>query len=399
MAAEVSAFSDFVRGRRQELFGCAVLVFGDALVAEQVVQASLARAFLRRRQTESGWHALLGDLLRQDPARIECPWVRRPRFELVDGPGTGPALAAPILADLARLEPLPRQALVLDRYLRLRHDEISAILDADPDRVRGWVAQARWTLTLLDHRWADEDRLTDALTSAVPAPPDSEVADDVAHGRLLRRRRSERRALGLLAVVILFVLVAVQLGRLGTDVSHESTTSTTTRSSSALPCEPSQARCQIELTERWRGRTMAIVRSYLDPDGAYFTGFSYRPQVPYSAPGLWNGRGGALGLDVIRMEGGATSVLVQIATDERHAWLCGQRTRQTCVSTRAMSGDLYSVTPSVGPGSGVEVQYSPDGRQVITVIAVDAPQGRRLPIDRSRLIDLVQDSRLRLPLT
>ena len=45
----------------------------------------------------------------------------------------------------------------------------------------------------------------------------------------------------------------------------------------------------------------------------------------------------------------------------------------------------------------MEVQYKPNGDQVITAIARNTSKGRVLDLSTSDLIDLVQDPRLRLP--
>jgi hypothetical protein len=45
----------------------------------------------------------------------------------------------------------------------------------------------------------------------------------------------------------------------------------------------------------------------------------------------------------------------------------------------------------------MEVQYSPAGTEVITVIAHNTQRGKVLEIDRGDLIKLVQDPRLHLP--
>jgi hypothetical protein len=72
-------------------------------------------------------------------------------------------------------------------------------------------------------------------------------------------------------------------------------------------------------------------------------------------------------------------------------------TGQQCVSQRFLDGNRYQLTETTYATEGLEVQYSPNGTEVVTVVARDTTRGVSLTISRGQLIKLVQDSRLRLP--
>ena len=97
-------------------------------------------------------------------------------------------------------------------------------------------------------------------------------------------------------------------------------------------------------------------------------------------------------MEVFRVGGGATEVYVQIATDRSHAVRCGERTGNACSSIRFMDGNRFILSDD-----GLEGQYSPDGRDVITVVAQSTGRGSALAISRAQIIRLLQDERLRLP--
>ena len=58
---------------------------------------------------------------------------------------------------------------------------------------------------------------------------------------------------------------------------------------------------------------------------------------------------------------------------------------------------LVLMTCGISPQDVLEVQYEPTSGQVITVVARDVNDGRRLGITAADLVDLVHDPRLRLP--
>jgi len=135
----------------------------------------------------------------------------------------------------------------------------------------------------------------------------------------------------------------------------------------------------------------------LDRRGRYFSGYSYAYNASYDSPGLWGGQGGALALEMGRLDGGATEVYLQIATAARFADRCGQRTRRRCTAVRFMSGDSFLISGSTSMSGGTEVQYAPGDGKVITVVARNVSGGRSLRITTADLVDLVQDPRLQLP--
>jgi hypothetical protein len=140
-----------------------------------------------------------------------------------------------------------------------------------------------------------------------------------------------------------------------------------------------------------------VASSYLDPSGEYFSGFGYRYDSRYDMPSFWTGEGGALAFEMFRLDKGATEVYMQIATSRKFAVRCGATTRQKCMFIRFMDGNSYLMTDSTLADGGIEVQHSPKGDEVITVIARNTQRGEILEISTGDLIKLVQDKRLRLP--
>jgi len=147
----------------------------------------------------------------------------------------------------------------------------------------------------------------------------------------------------------------------------------------------------------WRSEMAAVAASYLDPQGRYFSGFGYSYDSRYDTPGFWDGQGGALAFEMFRLDKGATEIYLQIATSRKYAASCGFTTRQPCQRMRFMDGNSFLLTETTSVRQGMEVQYSPAGTEVITVIAHNTQRGKVLEIDRGDLIKLVQDPRLHLP--
>ena len=140
-----------------------------------------------------------------------------------------------------------------------------------------------------------------------------------------------------------------------------------------------------------------VATSYLDPSGEYFSGFGYSYNSRYDMPSFWSGQGGALAFEMFRLDKGATEVYLQVATSRKFAVRCGATTGQQCLSFQSMDGNSYLMTDSTLERRGIEVQYSPSGEEVITVIARNTQRGQILEISRGDLIKLVQDERLHLP--
>lgn len=166
-----------------------------------------------------------------------------------------------------------------------------------------------------------------------------------------------------------------------------------TPSTPTAGCDLADPACRITQASQWRDRTAAVVRSRLDPQDRYFTGYSYATSTPYE-----NGsRLDALGLEVYRLEGGGTEVFVQIAKSRGAALRCGQLTRHRCFGQRFMDGNRFTLTPTTSVADGVEVQYSPSGTYVITLVARNTTAGRPLEIGIGDLIGVAQDPRLQPP--
>jgi hypothetical protein len=140
-----------------------------------------------------------------------------------------------------------------------------------------------------------------------------------------------------------------------------------------------------------------VASSYLDPSGEYFSAFRYSYDSHYDAPSFWTGQGGALVIEMFRHDKGATEVWLQVASSRQFAVRCGATTRQKCMFIRFMDGNSYLMTDSTLAQGGIEVQFSPNGDEVITVIARNTKRGQVLKISTGELIKLVQDERIRLP--
>jgi hypothetical protein len=140
-----------------------------------------------------------------------------------------------------------------------------------------------------------------------------------------------------------------------------------------------------------------VVQSHLDPKGEYFSGYGYRYDERYETPGFWSGNGGALAFEMFRLDKGATVVYLQIATNRRLAVRCGETIGEVCRPQKFLSGNFFNLTQTDNVVEGMEVQYRPRGREVITVIARNTTKGRSWDIPRGDLLRLVQDPRLKLP--
>ena len=158
-------------------------------------------------------------------------------------------------------------------------------------------------------------------------------------------------------------------------------------------CDLSQEGCRVITAARWRDRTAMILRERLDPEDTYFTGYSYSVNPRYTAGPRLN----ALGLQVYRLEGGGTEVYVQIAKTRADAVRCGAITHHPCVGQRFMDGNRFSMTTTSGVQEGIEVQHSPAGTYVITLVARNTTGGRPLELNNGDLIAVAQDPRLQPP--
>jgi len=263
------------------------------------------------------------------------------------------------------------------------------------------LVEARSRLTQQEPTRADESRLTEELTAAAGLVTQvSEPERDLANGRAMVRRRTLRRASLVAALVVALVLGITQL--IPARAPEQETLAvapTPTRAGPSPTCDTQQTTCQADIVRSWRRQMADVTRSYVDPDHEYFSGYTYSYDDLYDSQDFWRGRGGVLGFDLFRLNGGSTEVYVQIATSAKFAVPCGLRTHQRCTRMRFMDGNAFTLTETTYADEGLEVQYSPQGDEVITVIARNTTKGKALPVGRAELISLVMDERLHLPAT
>jgi DNA-directed RNA polymerase specialized sigma24 family protein len=393
----------------------AYLLTGDLVRAEQVVQRVLAELYGRLPRVRHPRVEALRAVVQVAHWPVQLPWQSRKRVELIDGPAPAaepppaeapaveppaaePPAAEPIVADLGALSYDERVVVVLDSYAELPSMQIAEVLERPVDEVLLLARKARTALAVGHPRRTNEEVLAQELRDAIPyAMRESHAsATDLAHGRQLRYRRWIQRGSAALVAVVLIVVVAAVLIPTRPPVP-QSAPPRPTPTAPTVNCEPSSATCQAQILFRWRSRMTEVARSHLDPGGEYFSGFGYFYDSRYNTPSFWSGGGGALAFQMFRLDKGATEVYLQVATSRKFAVRCGATTHQKCLSFRFMDGNSYLMTDSTLRRRGIEVQYSPNGDEVITVIARNTQRGQILDISRGDLIKLVQDERIHLP--
>ena len=406
LTARDQAFLAFADGAGGLLHGCALLLVGDARRAERLAETVLARRFPPDGPPEVLLVAALRELVAPRPGFSRPPWVHEPGMELVDSSAARPT--ASLLDELALLPLDQRACVVLVCYAALEPAVVGAVLDAPAAVVEARTQQAVATLATNRPERLQPGRLGEELRQAVGSAPQlgpgRSSVSDLLHGRQLHRRRRSRRAAALVAAVLLVAVGAV--AGLGTEEPVPQAGSTPGPVSAPTPspvphvsaaCDIHNPTCQATVMREWRAEIARVAASHLDPDGAYFTGYSFSYDRRYETASFWKGEGGALGLELFRLKGGATEVYVQVASDDAFAVRCGQVTRQSCTSVKLMDGNRFSLTSSVDVARGVEVQQSPDGQRVVSLVARNTSGGRELPVTTADLIALVQDPRLQLP--
>ncbi|MGI3785722.1 MAG: hypothetical protein ACRYG2_33670, partial [Janthinobacterium lividum] len=302
---------------------------------------------------------------------------------------------------LGTLSARQRMVVVLEWVARLPTVEVAAVLDSTVATVSDVARDARSALVRAAPELADDAVLAARLDAAVPPDvPSVRRYDDLARGQQLVRRRWLRRTGVVAAAVVLLVLLVSQLRPVGrAPVSGPgpvpAAATVTVTPSPSTPCDRAQATCEASLVRAWRATVYEVVADYLDPEGTYFNASSYYARD--ETDGLWSTGRGALGMEVFRVGGGGTQVTVQIATDRSYAPRCGEATGNACTSIRFMDGTRYVLSDGLDAVDGLEGQYRPEGREVITVIAENNGRGRTLPITRAQVVRLLQDERLRLP--
>jgi DNA-directed RNA polymerase specialized sigma24 family protein len=390
-------YAAVVERERPLIQATAYLLTGDPVQAERAVQLVFARLYGRWSGLRQPLLEALRAIVRAARAPVQLPWEDRRRVELIDGPP--PVLAAePIVADLRTLSYDQRVAIVLERYVGLTTAQIAEVLDRGMGDVLSIAGRARNMLAVGHPERMSDGVLVRELKDAVPHDMREShgSADDLAHGRRLARRRWIQRGAAALVAVVTIVAAVVLL-----DPTHPPVSQTAPPLPTSVPfrqsCDPSSATCRAQILFKWRSRMVEVTRSYLDPTGKYFSGFGYSYNSRYDTPGFWSGQGGALAFEMFRLDKGATEVYVQIATSRKFAVRCGATTHQQCSQMKFMDGNFFLLSESTLVRRGIEVQYSPSGEEVITVIARNTQRGKVLDISRGDLIKLVQDERLHLP--
>ncbi len=230
-----------------------------------------------------------------------------------------------------------------------------------------------------------------------PLPPSSGPPSGPPGGAQPRFSGLPSGLVVLISAAVLVLVAALVLPHQGPDEPiPPAPTPTVTASSTPPPsagCDLAVESCRVLAAERWRERTAAVVRERLDPENTYFTGYSYERNQRYTT----GTRLDALALDVYRLDGGGTEVFIQIAKTRGDAVRCGQITRHRCTGQRFMDGNRFSMTTTPGVAEGIEVQHSPAGTYVITLVARNTTGGRPFPLNNGDLIAVAQDPRLTPP--
>jgi DNA-directed RNA polymerase specialized sigma24 family protein len=392
-------YATFVEDERSLLQRCAYLLVGQRAAADDLVQATLADLYARWRRVRDPRLVAMRLLHTTDLGALPDSSPRA-RFELLDARRAHEAVD-PLVTILGTLSARQRLVVVLEWVARLPTVEVAAVLDSSVATVADVARAARAALVRAAPELADDAVLAARLDAAVP-PDVASVHryDDLARGQQLARRRRLRRIGAVTAAAVLLVLVLSQLRPVAqapatAPVPPAATSVLTTTPAPTTPCDRALATCQASLVRAWRSTVYEVVADYLDPEGAYFNASSYYARD--ETEGLWSTRHGALGMEVFRVGGGATQVAVQIATDRSYAPRCGQATGNPCSSIRFMDGNRYTLSDGLDAADGLEAQYRPDGRDVVTVVVEDTGRGPALQITRAQLVRLLQDDRLRLP--
>jgi DNA-directed RNA polymerase specialized sigma24 family protein len=395
-AIRAEEYAAVVQRERPLIQATAYLLTGDPLLAERVVQLVFAELYGRRYRMRSTRLELIRAVVQAAESPVHLPWEHDERFELIDR--APPPAAERIIADLSALSYDQRVTVVLGCYAGLPTAQIADVLSLPVGYVLSLATRARSALTAGHPGRASDEAIAEELAAAVPyhLRESHGSANDLVRSRQLARRRWIQRSVVALFAVVLLVLAAVVLVPERRPVPQAAPPAPITTSSSPS-CEPSDVTCRAYILFKWRANMVEVASPYLDPTGEYFSGFGFSYESRYDTPNLWTTQGGALAFEMFRRGDGATEVYLQIATGREFAVHCGATTHQECMFIRFMDGNSYLMTDSTVADGGIEVQHSPNGDEVITVIARNTQRGRMLDISSGDLIKLVQDERLRLP--
>jgi len=418
-------FSAFVAEQGEVLAGAAYLMLGDAHRADQRVQSVLARLYAgwpRRGNPRAEAFRLL---VRRNSETDALPWAAGERFELLD---RRPPAPVGIVRHLLELTEDQRHVVVLQSFAQVPLVGVAAATGMDALQVEALLGRAHAQLCQRDASRSDSAVLTEQLrvaaaavhdwsdftTARHPTPPagtprnaaDAAVRDPALthreHGRQLIRRRRLRTLL-IAGTVISLAAIGVVQSRPERSVSAPPPTLPTAAPSRFTPasgqaeCDTTPPSCRVTLVRAWRSEMAEVAVAYLDPERAYFSGYSYSYNTMYDTDGFWSGSGGRLGVDLFRALGGGSEIYLQIATDRDFAIDCGRVTKQKCFPKNATNGERVWATTTNDIERGLEVQYSPHGREVITLVARHLTKGDKLALQPSLLVELSQDPRLRLP--
>ena len=394
------AYEALVAQERPMLEATAFLIVGDQTRSQRLVAFVLAQLYTRWASVQRPRTEALAGVLRGEGVEVQLPWESGSRFELVDNLPPGPE--AGIVADLRLLSRDQRLIIVLERVAELPSVQIAELVGRPVDEVLALARQAQAALAAAHPERTSDAELVRELRAAVPADIGPERPADLAHGQTLVRRRLIRRAVTVVAALVLVVLALSYL------LPARSPVPAAAPAPSAAPapgvsvsvpvrCDTRTAQCRGHVLYQWRSDMAEVARSAVDPGGEYFTGFGYTGGETYEVPGFWTGAGGSLAFEMFRVEGGSTRLYVQLATAPNQAIRCGLTTGHKCFSMEFMDGNRFTVTETTTAREGVEIQYRPYDNQVITIIARDVGPGKKLDLNTGDLLRLAGDPRLRLP--
>ncbi len=380
------------------------LFWGGVEQADRAVAAAVGTLAARWTHLPDPRVEALRLLVRADPA-VLADQGRRPRVELSDVVPDPPAATDPLVADLLRLPAEERAALLLERWAETPTPQIASILDRTVDEVHRLSARAHRELAARDPARASDATLSRQFAEAVSRvlPPEPSAADATLRagrasaGAAQGRRTTVAAVAGLAVGLVIAAMVAIMLRPIPAAAPSTSSPSPSPTPPAAASCDLSETACRTRVLLRWRAAMSEIVQPYVDPEGTYFSGFGYSDPGTHDPASYWAGGDGALAVQLVRLEGGATEVYVQIASSRRYAVRCGHSTEQRCRAQRFMDGNVFLLSESTSISRGLEVQYSPSGEEVITAVARTRGSGPQREVSRGDLINLVEDPRLRLP--